>query len=95
VSPSEAEAILIAVYALADGDMDALLDLLHLDSSSLGAEAREEIRQYVEGARADGDKRDGLKTLARQLAIWVRGSEVRRGRPPSLSGGSLDRPTPA
>jgi hypothetical protein len=85
LSPSETEVILIGVYALADGDMDALLDVLHLNSSSLGAEAREEIRQYVEGPRADGDKRDGIKILARQLATWVRGSEVRRGRPPGLS----------
>jgi hypothetical protein len=85
LSPPDTEAILIAVYALANGDMDALLDVLHLDSSSVGAEAREEIRQYVEGSRADGDGRDGLKVLARQLAIWVRGSEVRPGRPSTLS----------
>jgi hypothetical protein len=85
LSPTETEAILIAVYALAGGDMEALLDLLHLDSSSVGAEAREEIRQYVEGSRADGDKRDGLQVLARQLATWVRGSEVRPGRPSGLS----------
>jgi len=83
LSPPETETILVAVYALAGGEMDALLDALHLDP--VGAEAREEIRQYVEGSRADGDKRDGLKVLARQLAIWVRGSEVRRGRPPGLS----------
>jgi hypothetical protein len=85
VSPSETEAIHIGVHALADGDMDTLLATLHLDPSSVGTKAREEIRQYVEGSRSNGDKRDGLKTLARQLAIWVRGSEVRQGRPPNLS----------
>jgi hypothetical protein len=85
LSPSEPEAMLIGVYALADGDMDALLDTLHLDPSSVDAEVREEIKQYVEGSRSGGDKRDGLKVLARQLAVWVRGSEVRRGRPPGLS----------
>jgi hypothetical protein len=43
----------------------------------IGTEVREEIRQYVEGSRVDGDKRDGLRVLARQLATWVRCSEVR------------------
>ena len=85
LSPSETEAILIGVYALAGGDMDRLLDALHPDPSSVGAEVREEIRQYVEGSRGSGDKRDGLEVLARQLAIWVRGSEVRRGKPSGLS----------
>jgi hypothetical protein len=82
--PSDTEAILIGVYALADGDIDRLLDALHLDSSSLDTETREEIRQCIEGSRP-GDKRDGLKVLARQLATWVRGSEVRRGRPSGRS----------
>jgi hypothetical protein len=82
--PTETEAILIGVYALADGDMDRLLDVLHPDSSSVGAETREEIRQCIEGSRPD-DKKDGLKVLARQLATWVRGSEVRTGRPSGRS----------
>jgi hypothetical protein len=75
LSPTETEAILIGVYALADGDTDRLLDALHLDPASVGTETREEIE----------DKRDELKVLARHLATWVRGSEVRRGRPPRLS----------
>ncbi len=62
-----------------------LLEALHPDSSNAGSKTWEEIRQYVEGSRAGGDKRDGLKVLARQLATWVRGSEVRPGRPPGLS----------
>jgi hypothetical protein len=84
LSPSETEAILIAVYALAGGDMGALLGALHPDPSSVGAETREEIRQCVEGSRPN-NKKDGLKVLARQLAIWVRGSKVGRGRPAELS----------
>jgi hypothetical protein len=62
-----------------------LLDLLHLDSPSVKAETREAVRVCVEGAKADGDARDGLKVLARQLATWVRGSEVGPGRPRGLS----------
>jgi hypothetical protein len=85
LSPSEMEATLIGVYALAGGRMDLLLEALHPDSSNAGSKRWEEIRQYVEGSRAGDDKRDGLKVLARQLATWVRGSEVRPGRPPGLS----------
>ncbi len=44
LSPSETEAILIGAYALADGEIDKLLDALHPDPSSAGAETREEIR---------------------------------------------------
>lgn len=84
LSPTEIEVTLIGVYALAGGRMDLLLEKLHLDPSSVDAKTWEEIRQCVEGSRPD-DKRDGLKVLARQLATWVRGSEVRRGRRPELS----------
>jgi hypothetical protein len=86
LAPSEIEATLIGVYALAGGQMDLLLDaLLHPDSLPVRAKTREGIRTCVEGSKADGDKRDGLKVLARQLATWVRGSEVRPGRPSALS----------
>jgi hypothetical protein len=85
LSPAETETILIAVYALAGGDMDALLDALHPDSPSVKAETRERVRLWVEGAKTNNDPRDGLKALARQLAIWVRGSEVRTGRPSGRS----------
>jgi hypothetical protein len=84
LSPTEIEVTLIGVYALAGGRMDLLLEKLHLDPSSVDAQTWEEIRQCIEGSRPD-DKRDGLKVLARQLATWVRGSEVRRGRRPELS----------
>jgi hypothetical protein len=85
LSPTEDETILIAVYALAGGDMDALLDLLHPDSPCVKAETRERVRLWVEGAKADGDTRDGLKVLAQQLGTWVRGGEVRPGKPSGLS----------
>jgi hypothetical protein len=84
LSPTETEAILIAVYALAGGDIHRLLVALHLDSSSIDAKAQEEIRQCIEGSRPD-DKKDSLKVLARQLATLVRGSEVRSGRPSGRS----------
>jgi len=84
LSPSETEAIFIGVYALAGGDMDLLLDALHSDSPSVKPETRERVRLWVEGAKANNE-RDGLKVLAHQLAIWVRGSEVRPGRPPGVS----------
>ena len=85
LSPSEIEATLISVYALADGRMDLLLDALHHDKPPLGTETWEEIRQCIKGSKADGDKRDGLKVLARHLATWVRGSEVGPGKPSGLS----------
>ena len=47
-------------------------------------ETRERVRLWVEGAKANNE-RDGLKVLARHLATWVRGSEVRSGRPAGLS----------
>ena len=83
-SPSEIEVTLIGVYALAGGRMDLLLEKLHLDPSSVDTKTREEIRQCIEGSRADRDKKDGLEVLARQLATWVRGGEVGTGRPPAL-----------
>ncbi len=84
-SPSDIEATLIGVYALAGGRMDSLLDALHPDSPHLRAETLEGVRQCVEGSKAAGDKRDGLRVLARHLATWVRGGEVRSGRPTGLS----------
>jgi hypothetical protein len=73
LSPSEIEATLMGVYALAGGQMDLLLEVLHPDSLSASAETRVGIRKCVEGSRADGDTRDGLKVLAQHLATWVRG----------------------
>jgi hypothetical protein len=85
LSPSEIEATLISVYALADGRMDLLLDALHHDKPPLGTETWEQISVCIEGSKADGDPRDGLKVLAQHLATWVRGSQVRPGKPSGLS----------
>ncbi len=84
-SPSDLLATLISVYALAGGRMDVLLGALHADSSTVGTETWKEIKQCVEGSKTDGYKRDGLKVLARHLATWVRGGEVRPGKPTGLS----------
>jgi hypothetical protein len=84
-SPSEALAILIGVYALADGRMDLLVDELQRDPPPPESEVWDEIRLCVEGSKADNNKRDGLKVLAQHLATWVRGSEVRPGKPSGLS----------
>jgi len=85
LSPSELEATLISVYALAGGQMDSLLDALHPDPSSVGAETRAKIHQLVEGSRRGKGTGDSLKVLARQLATLIRGSGVKRGRPPEIS----------
>jgi hypothetical protein len=85
LSPSEIEATLISVYALADGRMDLLLDALHHDKPPLGTETWEQISVCIEGSKADGDPRDGLKVLAQHLATWVRGSQIRPGKPSGLS----------
>ena len=84
-SPSEITATLISVYALAGGRMDLLVEALHPDPPPAGAKTWEEIDLCVDGSKADNDKRDGLKVLARHLATWVRGSEVGPGKPSGLS----------
>ena len=84
-SPSEALAILIGVYALAGGRMELLVDALQRDLPPAESEVWEEIRLCIEGSKANNDKRDGLKVLARHLATWVRGGEVRPGKPSELS----------
>jgi hypothetical protein len=85
LSPSESEASLVGVYALAGGRMDLLLDALHHDKPPLGTETWEQISLCIEGSKADGDPRDGLKVLAQHLATWVRGSRIRPGRQAGLS----------
>ena len=84
-SPSEITATLISVYALAGGRMDLLVEALHPDPPPPETETWQEIGLWVNGSKADNDKRDGLKVLARHLATWVRGSEVGRGRQAGLS----------
>lgn len=72
---------LIAVYVLMEGDLEPLLDALYPGVPP--PEVRNQIRTFVEGKKND-DKRDGLKTVARQLATLVRGGEVGKGRDPAF-----------
>lgn len=70
---------LIAVYVLMEGDLEPLLDALYPGTPP--PEVRDQIRTFVEGKK-NIDKRDGLKTVARQLATLIRGGEVGKGRDP-------------
>jgi hypothetical protein len=80
--PSEPLTTLIGVYALAGGEIAALLEALYPGEPSRGV--LEEVRKCVEGKKKS-DKKDGLKTLARQLAILVRGGQLEGAPPPALS----------
>lgn len=82
-APASPLPALIAVYVLMEGDLESLLGALYPGEPP--PEVRDQIRTFVEGRKND-DKRDGLKTVARQLATLVRGGKVGKGRnPPDLS----------
>jgi hypothetical protein len=81
-SPPEPLTTLIGVYALAGGDMEALIQALH--SGDLSREEREEIRKCVEG-RKKTDKKDGLRVVTERLAKLVCGGEIAGAPPPGLS----------
>jgi len=76
--PAEPLTTLIAVYALAGGDMEELLERLYPGTPA--QETREAIRKRVDGKKKP-DKVDGLKVIARQLATLVRGQAL-AGAPP-------------
>lgn len=76
--PTEPLTTLIGVYALAGGHLEPLLEALHPGEPS--AKTLLNIRKCVEGKKKL-DKKDGLKALAQQLAILVRGGTV-QGAPP-------------
>jgi len=80
--PAEPETTLIAVYALAGGDMERLLELLYPGTPT--QETREDIRKRVEGKKKL-DKIDGLKAIAGQLATLVRGQSISGKPPPDLT----------
>jgi hypothetical protein len=80
--PAELLTTLIGVYALADGDMDQLLETLYPGTPT--QDTLEAIRKRVDGKKKP-DNMDGLKTLARQLATLVRGQELSGAPPPSLT----------
>jgi hypothetical protein len=80
--PAEPLTTLIGVYALADGDMNRLLETLYPGTPT--QEILEAIKKRVEGKKK-ADNMDGLKTLARQLATLVRGQELSGAPPPGLT----------
>ncbi len=71
--------LLIASYALADGDMGALLRALHPNPEE--ADTERLSRLLHANKREHGE--DGLIRRAEQIAILVRGGKVGRGAPPS------------
>ena len=80
--PAEPLTTLIGVYALADGDMNRLLETLYPGTPT--QETLEAIRKRVDGKKKP-DKMDGLKALAQQLATLVRGQVLRGAPPPGLT----------
>ena len=85
--PPEPLTTLIGVYALAGGEIEALLEALYPAEPS--RDVREEVRKCVEGKKKP-DKKDGLKTLARQLAVLVRGGSLEGAPRPALSSAEHD-----
>jgi len=81
-TPPEPLPTLIGVYALAGGEIEALLKILYPGEPS--KDVLEEVRKCVEGKKKV-DKKDGLKTLARQLATLVYGGDIKGAPRPALS----------
>lgn len=80
--PAEPLTTFIGVYALADGDMNRLLEMLYPGTPT--QETLEAIRKRVDGKKKP-DNMDGLKALAQQLATLVRGQELSGAPPPGLT----------
>jgi hypothetical protein len=85
--PSEPLTTLIGVYALAGGQIEPLLEALYPGEPS--REVLEEVRKCVEGKKKP-DKKDGLKAVARQLAILARGGGLKGAPPIALSSEEHD-----
>ena len=86
-APPEPLTTLIGIYALAGGQIEPLLEALYPGEPS--REVLEEVRKCVEGKKKT-DKKDGLKTLARQLAVLARGGGLRGAPPIALSSEEHD-----
>jgi hypothetical protein len=80
--PAEPLTTFIGVYALADGDMNQLLETLYPGTPT--QEILEAIRKRVDGKKKP-DNMDGIKTLAQQLATLVRGQGLSGAPPPGLT----------
>jgi len=70
---------LIGTYLLAGGAVEPLVEALHEDPDSANWS---EIRKRIEGRKSGPEKVDGIKAVASQLAILVRGGTLSRGNPP-------------
>ncbi|HVF02523.1 MAG TPA: hypothetical protein VNA27_14465 [Rubrobacteraceae bacterium] len=70
---------LIGVYLLAGGAVEPLVEALHDDPGSANWS---EINKRIEGRKSGPEKLDGLKAVASQLAILIRGGTLSRGNPP-------------
>jgi hypothetical protein len=80
--PAEPLTTFIGVYALADGDMNRLLETLYPGTPT--QETLEAIEKRVDGKKKP-DNMDGLKSLAQQLATLVRGQGLSGAPPPGLT----------
>jgi hypothetical protein len=76
--PPQPLVMLIGAYALADGDMEALLRALHPSPSEVD---REKLSRLLQ-ARKPVHGEDGLIRRAEQVATLVRGGKLGRGAPP-------------
>jgi hypothetical protein len=78
-APDDPLPALIGAYLLAGGEVEPLVELVHLDPAS--AEWKQ-IEKRIAG-RKSADGLDGLLTLARQLATLILGGELGPGRDPT------------
>jgi hypothetical protein len=85
--PAEPLTTFIGVYALADGDMNRLLEMLYPGTPT--QETLEAIRKRVDGKKKP-DNMDGLKALAQQLATLVQGQGLSGAPPPGLTAEEHD-----
>jgi len=76
--PPQPLVMLIGAYALAGGDMEALLKALHPNPPEVDAE---KLRRLLHAKKSEHGE-DGLFRKAQQLATFVRGGHTGRGAPP-------------
>ncbi len=78
-APAEPLPALIGAYLLAGGEVEPLVQALHLDAESTGWE---KIRKRIEDKKGPRTE-DGIVAIAQQLARLIRGGELKRGRDPA------------
>jgi len=77
--PPQELIMLIAAYALADGNMEALLKALHPNPPEVDAAKLSSLLHAKKSEHGE----DGLFRKAQQLATFVRGGKTGRGAPPA------------